>query len=193
MFYHLITVLFRFFFKVLFRCRIYGWHNVPQTGPLIICSNHTSWFDPPLVGSICKHLRVHFMAKEELFNIFLFGLIISKLGAFPVKRDTADRRAIKKALQLLEEGKVVGLFPEGTRVKGEELGQPFHGPALITLMSKKPVLPVAIKWTGGLFRPVEIRFGNMLNFQVEGKIKKENLETVSVKIMREIEILLKSS
>lgn len=193
MFYYLVTACLRILFKVVFRYRIHGWENVPQHGPYIICSNHTSWFDPPLVGSVCHYGRVHFMAKEELFKLFLFGPIIKKLGAFPVKRDTADRRAIKHALKLLAEGQLVGLFPEGTRVKGGELGQPFHGPALIALMSQKPVLPVAVIWPDRLFKPVKINFGKMLYFKAEGKIKKDILEQVSTKIMWEIGLLLKSS
>ncbi|MEW5922087.1 MAG: lysophospholipid acyltransferase family protein [Bacillota bacterium] len=193
MFYYLITACFRIFFKLLFRYQIYGWENIPEKGAYIICSNHKSWFDPPLVGSVCRHACINFMAKEELFHIFLFGSIIRKLGAFPVKRDTADRRALKKALQLLEEGKIIGLFPEGTRVKGGELGQPFHGPALIALLSKKPVLPVAVKWPGKLFQPVRITFGNLLYFEEEGKIRKDILERVSARIIGEIGLLFKSS
>ncbi len=191
--YTIITFCFRIFFKIFFPYRLHGQENIPENGAYIVCANHTSWFDPPLVGSVWPKMRIHFMAKEELFDIFIFGSIIRKTLAFPVKRDKADRRALKKAIQLLEENKVIGLFPEGTRIKGEELGQPFHGPALIALSSKKPVLPVAVKWPGRLFRPVSVTFGKLLYFEEEGKIKKDNLEKVSAKIMREIGLLLKSS
>ncbi len=191
--YKIITFCFRVFFKLMYPYRLSGRDNMPENGSYIICANHTSWFDPPLVGSIVPKVRVHFMAKEELFEIFIFGTILKKLGAFPVKRDTADRKAIKKAIQLLNEGKIIGLFPEGTRVKGGELGQPLHGPALIALLSKKPVLPVAVRWPDRLFRPVNVKFGKLLYFEVQGKIKKDLLQKVSTKIMGEIELLLKSS
>lgn len=189
----IITFCFRVFFKLIYPYRLYGRDNIPENGPYIICANHTSWFDPPLVGSVIPQMRIHFMAKEELFDIFIFGTILKKLGAFPVKRDKADRRAIKKALQLLGEDKIIGLFPEGTRIKGGELGQPFHGPALIALLSNKPVLPVAVKWPDRLFQPVNVRFGKLLYFEEQGKIKKDLLQKVSTKIMGEIELLLKSS
>lgn len=192
MLYTIITFCFRVFFKIFYRYRIYGREFIPQEGSYIVCSNHTSWFDPPLVGSVCPEMRIHFMAKQELFDIFIFGTILKYLGAFPVKRDKADRRALKKAIQLLQEGKVVGLFPEGTRVKGGELGQPFHGPALIALQSNKPVLPVAVKWPDKIFQPVSIRIGKLLYFEEEGKLKKENLHKVSLTIMHEIGALLKS-
>ncbi len=189
----IITFCFRIFFKIFFPYRLIGQENIPKNGAYIVCANHTSWFDPPLVGSVLPKMRIHFMAKEELFNIFILGAIIRKLGVFPVKRNRADRRAIKKAIQLLKEDKVIGLFPEGTRIKGGELGQPFHGPALIALTSNKPVLPVAVKWPDRLFHPVSITFGRLLNFEEEGKIKKDALEKVSATIMREIGLLLKSS
>jgi 1-acyl-sn-glycerol-3-phosphate acyltransferase len=191
--YTIVTFCFRIFFKIFFLYRLRGRENIPDSGAYIVCANHTSWFDPPLVGSVLPQMRVHFMAKEELFHIFILGAIIRRLGAFPVKRDKADRRALKKAIQILEEDKVVGLFPEGTRIKGGELGQPFHGPALIALTSKKPVLPVAVKWPDRMFRPVTVTFGKLLYFEEAGKIKKDNLEKVSATIMREIGLLMKSS
>lgn len=193
MFYSIVSFCFRVFFKIFYRYRLHGRENIPVKGPYIVCANHTSWFDPPLVGTVCPEMPIHFMAKQELFEIFIFGSILKRLGAFPVKRDKADIRALKKAIQLLEEGKIVGLFPEGTRIKGGELGQPFNGPALITLQSNKPVLPVAVKWPDRLFQPVSVRFGKLLYFEQEGKIKKDDLNKVSLKIMEEIGLLLKSS
>jgi len=192
MFYAIVTFCLRIIFKLLFRYRLSGEENIPDRGTFIICANHTSWFDPPLVGSVCKYKHIHFMAKEELFEIFVFGWLLKKLGAFPVKRNSADRRALKKGLQLLAEGKILGLFPEGTRIKGKELGEPFHGAALIVLLSGKPVLPVAVKWPGSLFSPVRVSFGKLLYFEKE-KIKKDNLEKVSAKVMEEISLLLHTS
>lgn len=187
MFYSFLHICFRCYFKVLFRYQIYGSENIPATGAFIICSNHTSWFDPPLVGSIIpREKRVYFMAKEELFSIFVLGRVIKMLGAFPVKRDTADRKAITKALQVLEEGHVLGLFPEGTRVKAGDIGKPFHGPALIALKSKKPVLPVNIKWPPRFFKPLQVHIGKPLFFKEEGKIRKEILNNISMAIMQEI-------
>jgi 1-acyl-sn-glycerol-3-phosphate acyltransferase len=134
--------------------------------------------------------RVNFMAKEELFNIFILGTLLKKLGAFPVKRNTADKSAIRRALQVLEEGGILGLFPEGTRSRTGELGKPRHGAALIALKSKKPVLPVAIKWPEKIFRPVEVKIGPLIYFAEEGKIRGNVLEEASLQIMEEIKKLL---
>ncbi|NMB35582.1 MAG: 1-acyl-sn-glycerol-3-phosphate acyltransferase [Firmicutes bacterium] len=165
--------------------------NVPPRGPYIICSNHTSWFDPPLLGCLVTgRQKINFMAKEELFKIFLIGPLFKKLNAFPVKRDTADRKAIRRALQVLEDGEILGLFPEGTRVRTGELGEPYHGAALIALKSGKPVLPVAIQWPPRPFQPVKINVGALIYFSEGGKIRGNVLEKTSAQIMDEIRKLL---
>ncbi len=179
---------FHFFFNLLFRTffgyRISGKNHLPSRGPFIICANHTSWFDPPLTGCIVPAKnRVHFMAKEELFHILFLGWIIKKMGAFPVRRNTADRKAIRQALQILEAGGVVGLFPEGTRIKTGALGKPMQGAGLIAVKSQKPVVPVAIKWPPGLFKRIQVAIGEPVVFQ--GK-RKGSLEEVSGQIMEEI-------
>lgn len=191
MFYYFVRSLFLYYFKLFYFLKFKGLENVPPQGPYIICANHTSWFDPPLVGCIpVKGQKVNFMAKEELFKLFLIGFFFNKLEAFPVKRNTADRRAIRRALQVLEEGGILGLFPEGTRIKSGDLGKPYHGAALIALKSKKPVLPVAIQWPSGIFRPVKINIGALIYFTEGGKIKGNVLEKTSAQIMEEIRKLL---
>jgi 1-acyl-sn-glycerol-3-phosphate acyltransferase len=190
MIYSVISRVFNIFFKLFYRSKYYGLENLPSQGPYIICSNHTNWFDPPMVTTIVplRH-RVSFMAKEELFKIFIIGFLIRRASAFPVKRNTADRKAIKHALNVLSNGGVLGLFPEGTRIRTGELGEPQHGAAMIALKSNCPVLPVAIRWSG-IFRPVIVKVGSLIYFKDEGKIKSKNLEQVSKKIMDEIRNLL---
>lgn len=191
LFYRFSHALFSSYFKLFFRWKIYGRENIPSGGPYIICANHTSWFDPPLTGcTIPPNQMVHFMAKDELFHMFLLGYFIRKLGAFPVRRDTADRRSIRLAMDILEKDGVLGLFPEGTRSKTGELGEPFHGPAHIALKSVKPVLPIAILWPPRVFQPVQVNIGTLLYFDERKKIRGEDLEEVSGKIMTEIGKLL---
>jgi 1-acyl-sn-glycerol-3-phosphate acyltransferase len=191
MFYYFVRGLFAYFFRFFYSLNFKGLENLPLQGPYIICANHTSWFDPPLVGCLpLKKQKINFMAKEELFKFFPLGFIFKKLEAFPVKRNTADRRAIRRALQVLAEGGILGLFPEGTRIRSGELGKPQHGAALIALKSKKPVLPVAIKWPPRIFQPVKINIGPLIYFEEGGKIKREVLEKTSLQIMAEIKKLL---
>ena len=191
MFYYFMRSLFYLYFNIFYSLKYEGLENVPPGGPYIICSNHTSWFDPPLLGCLVTgRQEINFMAKEELFKIFLLGPLLNKLKAFPVKRNTADRRAIRRALQVLEDGEILGLFPEGTRVQTGELGKPHHGAALIALKSKKPILPVAIQWPPGPFQPVKINVGALIYFTEGGKIRGNVLEKTSVQIMDEIRKLL---
>ncbi len=184
MIYRFFHAFFNLLFRTLFGYSISGKNHLPPRGPFIICANHTSWFDPPLAGCIIPAKnKVHFMAKEELFHIRVLGWIIKKMGAFPVRRSTADRKAIRQALRILEEGGVVGLFPEGTRIKTGELGKPLQGAALIPMKSQKPVVPVAIKWPPGPFKRIRVAIGAPVVFQGSGK---GSLEEISAQIMEEI-------
>ena len=191
LFYRVAKGLFTLYFKCMYSLNVHGLHNLPPQGPFIICANHTSWFDPPMVGCVLSgRNRIYFMAKEELFKVFILGALIKKLGAFPVKRNKADLGAIKHALKLLEKGGILGLFPEGTRTRNGELGELHNGAALIALMSKKPVLPVSVKWPGKIFGAVEVKIGPLIYFNEEGKIRGKVLDTASSRIREEIRKLL---
>ncbi len=123
--------------------RIKGLENLPSEGPVIVACNHLSLWDPIIVG--CTMNRpVYFMAKEELFELPVLGKLLPELGAFPVKRGQGDIGAIRKSIAVLKEGKVLGIFPEGTRSKSGELQEALSGIVLIMEKSKAPVLPVKV-------------------------------------------------
>lgn len=121
-----------------------GKENIPATGSAIVVSNHVNYLDPMAMGALSPR-ALHFMAKEELFSNPVAGWILRKLGAFPVRRGRGDRRAIRHALQLLEEGKVLAMFPEGTRSETGELMELQRGAALLALKSGAPVVPMVIQ------------------------------------------------
>ena len=188
MLYNFIKAIFRIIFSTLYPWDIKGLDNVPTKGPLIVCSNHINWVDPALVGSMIPKSPVYFMAKEEIFNYIIFGNIIKGVGAFPVKRDSADLKSIKKALSLLTEGAFIGLFPEGTRSKTGEVGEALPGVALLALKSEAPVLPIAIRGKYRLFRKIQIIIGKPMTFPdyYGQKAKRELLTEMSKTIMSEI-------
>ena len=161
MFYIAAKALFSALFSTVFRWRVGGRENVPERGPVLLCSNHISWWDPPLVGCGSPR-RVYFMAKEELFSVPFLGRAIRALGAFPVRRGMADRSAVRSALEHLRAGRVVGMFPEGTRSRKGTLGRAEPGAALLALKSGATVVPVAIRGPYRVFRPVRITFGRPL-------------------------------
>ncbi|CAH1221353.1 1-acyl-sn-glycerol-3-phosphate acyltransferase [Paenibacillus plantiphilus] len=156
MLYKVCRGLLRFLYAIFFRFEAHGLENIPATGPVVLASNHISFFDPPTVG-IKLDRMVHFMAKAELFRIPLFGPLIRGVGAFPVKRGGVSKDAIRSAITLLEAGGVMGIFPEGTRNAGDAMGK--KGAAMIALRSKSTVVPCAIIGKYGLFRKMRIYYG----------------------------------
>ena len=130
-------------------------HNVPETGGVILAPNHISYADPPAVGCGLRR-QVHCMAKEELFR-FPLGVWMRAVGAFPVRRGPADRKALKRAIQLLKEGRTVCIFPEGTRSPDGRLQAPELGISLVALRSRAPVVPVAVIGSDKVLPPHTLR------------------------------------
>ncbi|NIK77563.1 1-acyl-sn-glycerol-3-phosphate acyltransferase [Paenibacillus castaneae] len=147
MLYLISRFLLRVIYTCLFRLEARGVDNIPASGPVVLASNHISNFDPPTVG-VKVMRKVHFMAKEELFKVPVFGPLIRSYGAFPVKRGGVSKDAIKSAISLLKEGNVMGIFPEGSR--NNQTGMAKKGAAMIAVRSGAVVVPVAII---GKYRP----------------------------------------
>lgn len=150
-----------------FRGRIYGTDQVPMTGKLIVVANHASDFDPPLLSSAVGR-PISYMAKEELFQVPLLRQAIQLYGAYPVKRGSADRSAIRAALQQLERGWAVGIFLQGTRTADARIPSPKIGAALIAAKAQATLLPVSLWGTQGILKgsalprrvPLTIRIGD---------------------------------
>ncbi|MCE5198881.1 MAG: lysophospholipid acyltransferase family protein [Armatimonadota bacterium] len=143
--------------RIFGRWQVIGHENIPNTGGVLLCGNHVSYIDPPALGARTGR-PVHFMAKLELFQIPVMGPAIRGVGAFPVKRGTADRGALKKAIELLQSGEVVGMFPEGQRTMDGKLKAAEAGVGMIVLRSKVPVIPVALVNTEKLLPPHSFLF-----------------------------------
>lgn len=162
-----------FFFKGTGGLTIRGLENIPKVGPLIVAPNHVSHLDPPVIACAMNR-QITFMAKAELFEHGLFGKLIASLGAFPVRRGEGDMEAIRLTLKLLEEGRAVLMFPEGTRGDGQTM-LPFNkGVGMIAKRAGAPVLPVGIsgthrKWPRGKSKPkwgrVTVVFGEPFRYE----------------------------
>jgi 1-acyl-sn-glycerol-3-phosphate acyltransferase len=160
-----------------FRGRVYGVENVPRTDPLIVVSNHASYFDPPML-SCAVGRPVAYMAKEELFEIPVLKQAIALYGAYPVKRGSGDRGAIRAALNALQQGWAVGVFLEGTRTEDGLIHDPKLGAAMIAAKAGVPLLPVSLWGTEKIVQPgsslpknaqVTIRIGEILPPPVSSK------------------------
>lgn len=189
--YRLVQLLFRLLLLLLRRWKVYGAENMPAAGGVVIVSNHASYWDPIAVACAFDR-KVHYMAKSELFQIPLLGPVIRSLGAFPVRRDRSDRSAIRTAVSYLQEGEVVGVFPEGTRSKTGELLKPHLGAAMIAQKAGVPILPVALSGTRGVWGKVAVRVGTPLAVGAGGgtKTARMELEEASERAMSEIAAFL---
>jgi CMP/dCMP kinase len=157
------TALYRFAYsfipplwRLIFRMKIQGRENIPLTGPVLVASNHRSNLDPFFVGSAFPR-QIHFMAKAELWKFEPLGWVVDLLGSFPVHRGEADRTAVRRALELLGEGAVVGMFPEGRRQREVPVGEIHPGVALLSLREGVVTIPLVLSGTdravrGGLPR-----------------------------------------
>jgi 1-acyl-sn-glycerol-3-phosphate acyltransferase len=126
---------------------IHGAENIPAVGPAIIAPNHYSDADPPLIAITNQRRPVTIMAKDSLFEPPVFGPYIKHLGAFPVKRGQADRQALRMAMDRLEQGRLLLIFPEGQRGDGIALQEPQRGLGLIAMKTGAPVIPAFIYGT----------------------------------------------
>jgi len=155
---------------VTIRLRSRGLKHMPRSGGVILVSNHVDFFDPVVIDAASPR-PVLWMAKTEVFSYPVLQWIAVQAGAFPVERGKPDRSALRHAAALLDEGLVVGLFPEGTRSRSGGLKEPFAGASMVAVRSGKPVVPCAIVGSDGLplsgfpaYRPgrypkVEVLFG----------------------------------
>jgi 1-acyl-sn-glycerol-3-phosphate acyltransferase len=186
--------LCRFLLFFIWRWDVEGLENFPSEGPVIVVANHVSYWDPVLIGSALPR-QVFFMAKKELFSIPVLGFSLKSWGVFPVDRSRPDRGAIKRALDLLKQGQVVVVFPEGTRSKTGSLLPPSTGAAYFATRTGAPVCPAAIitvrgasSW--GLWPRLSLRIGPCISFSGD---RKQDLDSVAGQMMLEIQQLLAGS
>jgi 1-acyl-sn-glycerol-3-phosphate acyltransferase len=152
-------------FRLWFRMHVSGAEHIPREGAAIVAPNHKSFWDSFFIG-VCTRRHVRFMAKTELIEA-RYGRLLVRLGAFPVRRGSADADALETARVILEQGGLLALFPEGTRIRDpEELGHPKRGAGRLALETGAPLVPAAITGTEKLFlgpipkpRRVQVAFG----------------------------------
>jgi len=139
--YKLVAIIIRTIFFFNGGLEVVGKENIPKEG-VIIASNHISYLDPPIIGSVTPR-RCNFMAKKRLFDVPVLGWLI-KLAAFPVDREKPRPSTIKEAVKRIRNGHIVVVFPEGTRNETGDLLEPKPGIGMVAVMSRAPIVPAYI-------------------------------------------------
>ena len=179
------------------RLKVEGRENVPKEGKVLLVANHRSYLDPPIVAYAVKFRPVFFMAKSELFETPILSTLIKHWGnAFPVKRGKADLTALRTALEVLNKGELVCIFPEGQRAPSGKFLRAKWGAGLVALKAKAPIVPCLIdgsekligkeKLIGGLPK-ILVRFGKPFTINLEDR--KENYQKAADLIMEKIKEL----
>lgn len=171
--------------------KFYGTENLPRDGGYIIASNHVFWLDAFYIA-LGSRQNVHFMAKSELFRYSFLNWFFRSLNAFPVRRGFFDRSALKTAVEIVKDGEVLGIFPEGGIVTTD--GRPTAarwGVAYIAQQCRCDLIPVSIfsKKGKGPFKKISIRFGEKICFDelnLDNDPCKENYIAASDYIMQKI-------
>jgi 1-acyl-sn-glycerol-3-phosphate acyltransferase len=191
-------------YRCMTRADIGSLAGLPTDGPLIIASNHLSNADPPLIASWLTPAlgrSVHWMAKQEALDWPLAGAFLKANGCFGIRRGAADTEAFRLAKRVLDDGRILGTFPEGTRSPTGRLQKGKEGVTLLAIRTGAPILPVAVwgtekLWPRGAKVPkpgggVHLRVGAPFVLErrtVDGK--REDLETVTERLMVRIAELM---
>ncbi len=168
--------------------RYVGCEYAAMDAPFIVVSTHKHWLDPLLVGSRIKRYEVRFLGKKELVGTKIGAWMLDKLHMIVVDRHNSDLKAMRDCVQVIRDGHVLCIFPEGTRCPDTTLEHMESGCALIALRSKAPVLPVLVDKPCRLFRTVHVIYGppvDLSDLIAEG-ISAETAEKCNARIREHI-------
>ena len=195
--YRFCRFLYRVYFYLYHRGRVYNAERLPAQGAFILAGNHVSFLDPPFFGLACQR-EAFFMARDTLFRNPLANWILRSWNCVPINRDRGDIGAMRTVLRMLGEGKAVLMFPEGTRSEGGELQEARAGIGMIAARAKVPIVPMRIFGTdralprGANFphpARVEIKFGEPFLYPLPAdfeKLRGDAVKAVYLDIGREI-------
>ncbi|WP_236785511.1 lysophospholipid acyltransferase family protein [Anaerococcus ihuae] len=143
MFYRFIYSILRIIATPLFRIKVHGVEKIPENEKYIVCANHKSLLDPVFIA-LALDRQVHFIAKKELFEVPILKNILKFLKAIPAQRNGKDLSVLRDSIKLIKSGKILGIFPEGTRVKEIKRENIKDGAGYIALKSKTDILTIEI-------------------------------------------------
>lgn len=189
MFYKIVLVILKVLVFFIFDVKIHNKENLDKTsGGLIVCGNHISMIDPVILAISTKR-SIHYMAKKELFENKFWSFIFRNLGAFPVDRQGVSLSAIKSSLKVLNNDGVLGIYPEGTRVKkGYDESNAKAGIALIANKAKVKILPVYVEGPYKFRGKINFYIGKEKDYfeNYSGKMDTEKYTEIGKEILKDI-------
>lgn len=189
MFYRIVVKILKFLVFIFFDLKVHNSENIDNTeGGLIVCGNHISMIDPVILAVSTKR-QIHYMGKKELFDHKILGFLFRKLGAFPVDRQGISLSAIKSSIAVLNEGGVLGIYPEGTRIQtGYDESNAKPGIAMIANKAKAKILPVYIEGPYKFRGKLELYVGEEKDYfeNYTEKIKTEEYTQIGKEILKDI-------
>lgn len=193
-FYAFARLVTRAIFAVLYDVRFEGRENIPQTGGGLVVCNHRFLKDPVVLAHAFSRRQLHFMSKAEWFQNKPLGLLLGSLGAFPINRGEGDFDAIGHAVELVRQGHLVGIFPEGTRNRTGGPMKPKSGTAFIARQTGADIVPCALLFgeRRGFRSKITVKIGPVIPYQelgFEGE-ERTSLRRASKLIMGRVNSLL---
>jgi len=167
MFYYVVKAICWLILKIFWRMEIIGIENLPQSGGLIIASNHVSYLDPAVLAASFNR-KIYFLTKKEVFKNNFISFLLKNMNALPINRENVNVLAFKKAINILREEKVLGIFPEGARSSNGELQELKLGTIKIAMKTGVPILPVGIIGTHKIY-PRSIKFPILFRHKITVK------------------------
>ena len=188
MLYRFVRMMVKIFGHIFYRFKVTGREHVPPTGAVILCCNHIHVLDCLLLAIFVKR-QVFFMGKAELFENPILAALLKRAGAFPVNRGTTDLKAYRHTMEVLKEGKALGIFSQGTRTQDFENVK--GGVGVFALKSGAPIVPVGIRGTYRMFSKMHLNFGppiSMTPYQGR-KVKSDLIEEVMSDVVNKVSAL----
>ena len=182
----IVKVFLRGLYRIAFRVKIIG--EVPKEGAYIICANHVNYLDAAAIVLFNKR-QVSFIAKENLYRIKPLSWLAHLFDIIPIKRNMQDMEAMKRCLKYLKSGRILGIFPEGTRKGLEKHQKAKNGAAYMAVKTQTPIIPVGI---GGTFKPfskIYLQYGKPIEVKGISSSDKERMEALTEEVMNQIVML----
>ena len=187
-FYIIIKCILTPLFFLIFRPKVIGKSNIPKNGSIVLAGNHTNNLDSVMLIAVVSR-QVHFLAKIELFK-GIFGVIVKAMGCIPVNRKIHDKDALKSAKEVLKNNKVIGIYPEGTINRTDDIIMPFKiGAVKMAKDTNTKIVPFVITGKYNIIGPrVKIEF--LESIEIKDELNKENdklMKIISKKLEEDYE------